>query len=209
MNRYTLVLTLLLYSAFLPGQTPVGTYVPTNQNIISRLFRHIPKYEILQIKSDSTYYYENFWGSFLESESGIWRMFGDTLYTYKTSPIESKLSSAYFDTYASKNDSFPNKCRITVTDTRGETISGLRFIAYMDSIIVDTNLNENGAYMLDYSRFDTVYILGNKYNLFDVIRVSSECCFKNDYIIMLNQRSFLVRKNRIQNLSHKTLFRKK
>jgi len=209
MNRIIAIISLLFNSVILLCQTPVGNYVPSTNNILSKLFHPIPRYELLQINPDSTYYYENLWGSFVEGESGIWRMFGDTLFTYKTSPIESKTSSAYFDMYASKNDSFPNKSRITVTDTRGATISGLRFIAYMDSIIVDTNFNENGASMLDYSRFDTVYILGNKYNLFDVIRVSSECCFKNDYTIVLNQRSFIVRKNRIQNLSRKNIFRKK
>ena len=157
-------------------------------------------HELLKINPDSTYHYEILWESFLDGESGIWRMFGDTLFTYKASPTESKTSLAYFDMYASKNDSFPNKSRITVTDTRGASISNLRFIAYIDSIIVDANFNENGAYILDYSRFDTVFIFGNKYNIFDFIRVSSECCFKNDYTIVLNQRSFIVRRNRLQNL---------
>jgi len=208
MIRYTLVLTLIFYSTFLPGQTPVGNYVPSGQNVLSRHFRLIPKYEILQINLDSTYYYENFWGSFVESESGTWRMFGDTLFTYKTSPIGSKASSPNFDKYVSKNDSFPNKTRITITDTKGTIIPSLRLIAYMDSIIVDTSFNENGTYLLDYSRFDTVFILGNKYNHFDIIRVFPECCFKNDYTIVLNQGSFIVKKNRIQNLSRKTIFHK-
>ena len=208
MNKFFAIINFLFNSTILLCQTPVGNYVPSSNNALPKLFHPISKHELLQINPDSTYHYEILWESFLDGESGIWRMFGDSLFTYKTSPTESKRFSAYFYMYASKNDSFPNKNRITVTDTRGATISNLRFKAYIDSIIVDANFNENGAYILDYSRFDTLFIFGNKYNLFDFIRVSSECCFKNDYTIVLNQRSFIVRKNRLQNLSRKTIFRK-
>ncbi len=208
MNKFFAIISFLFNSTILLCQTPVGNYVPSSNNVLLKLFHPISKHELLQINPDSTYHYEILWESFLDGESGIWRMFGDTLFTYKTSPTESKRSSAYFEMYASKNDSFPNKNRITVTDTRGATISNLRFKTYIDSIIVDANFNENGAYILDYSRFDTLFIFGNKYNLFDFIRVSSECCFKNDYTIVLNQRSFIVRKNRLQNLSRRTIFRK-
>jgi hypothetical protein len=208
MKKFVGIITLIVFIIPLYGQSLIGYYKPKRHFSFRDLFGKIPSYEYLIVKSDSTYLYNSFWGSFEEQEPGTWRLFNDTLMLY---PFNKNKDINIVDhSYeANQIDSITKWIRFRITDLRGLSLKGLKVNFFVHSVIFDKVTDINGDVYFNSSSFDSVIIYGDKYSRYQYFKIPRGLGINNNYIVELKQRKFLFKGNKIENIKGETIFRKK
>jgi hypothetical protein len=204
----------LIYLCFLfsfsnlGAQSLTGVYLPINHFSFKSIFGKIPSYEYLSIKSDLTYYHESFWGSFLDKDSGFYKVFDDTLILYNI-VIKNDIKFIDRSITALKSDSLSGKLKIRIIDKRGQGLEGIHFDIYSGSSKNDFQTDKSGSVYTNFIKYDSIVIKHKQYLVYPINKITPELHNQNDYSIELEILRFVVKKDNLYNLKGEVVAKKK
>ena len=202
-----LILNVHYYSQ---AQLQTGRYFRINSKSFCGFLKpKIPSYLFLDINSDSTYYVENLWGSFVENENGTWRTFNDTVVLFPKRKDEFD-RTLVIGKSSRRVDSLNDKITIQVNDMANRPAKGFIIELYKDKLIHQFVTDLNGRAIFDYCRFDSLSIKGNRYTQFEIFTFTPDLHNHNFYELNLYQTFYIYKKDLFYNdLGEKIYKRKK
>lgn len=190
------------------AQLQTGRYLPIKSKSFFGFLRpKIPSYLFLDINSDSTYYKESFWGSFLEKQVGTWKTFNDTVVFF------AKCQDEFNETVVlTKNfrylDSLKNKIVISIFDLTFRPVKGFVIELYKDNSVRKFITGNNGMATFDYCRVDSITLKGNKYSQFKTLSFKPDLQIQNFYEIELCQTYYIFKKDYLYNDFGKAIYKR-
>jgi len=207
MRKLILFIFLLQFSHAVYSQQITGIYTPKKTFSIRNIFGKIPSYAFLQIKEDSTYYYESFWGSFEnDKEYGRWVFFNDTILMIPFFRFSDTIKN-HLDIQYHNNESVKDGTRIRIMNS-GYGLKDIKIKVFKDNEFVVYYTDNEGYSLLKVDKSDYAIIeLSNRYDCKDErILFRKE---KNDLVVHLDVRYYIIKRNKLLNLENKFVGKKR